>query len=84
MYQVGTFLRRKDSPNRIWVVLDVSQNRFDTTTVNVEKPGLYAFGGMWYGYDIMSVDSYGKVLPLDPYEFYEIPENEVTLKGLKS
>lgn len=51
--------------DRTWRVLQVTQERFDTTDIDVEKSGLYAFGGMWYGTDPLDISSYGKVLELD-------------------
>lgn len=56
---------KTDSYSRLWVVFEVTQKEFDETDINVECPGLYAFGGMWYGTDITSRESFGKVLPLD-------------------
>lgn len=49
---------------RFWVVLDVSQKDIDKG-LDVEKPGLYAFAGMWHGTDPADAGSFGKVLPID-------------------
>jgi len=65
------------SNERYWIVLEVTQEMIDTTGINTDKPGLYAFGGMWYGEDPMDVKSYGKIDYLDSY--YEIFFDSVNL-----
>lgn len=42
------------------VVLEVSKKDIDNG-LNVLKPGLYAFHGMWYGKDPLDHRSYGKI-----------------------
>jgi len=51
--------------NRHWVVLLISQWILDNTDIDVDKPGLYAFGGLWYGDKLPDRHAhYGKVLPI--------------------
>ena len=76
-FRHGDFIKHPDYPKRIWAVLEVSQERFNNTDIDVEKPGLYAFGGFWYGTDRLSIDSYGKVMPLSSkFTLYENPNFE--------
>jgi hypothetical protein len=51
--------------NRLWVILEVTQEDFDTSDINCKKPGLYAFGGKWYRGRKDDHKSYGKII--DPY-----------------
>ena len=81
--RIGTFLKHKDYPNRVWVVLEVTQELFDNTTIDVPKPGFYAFGGMWYGENYLDINSFGKVLFLDN-KFFCVDAKDVTIKQLKS
>lgn len=49
---------------RFWIILDVTKEQIERGT-NAEKPGLYAFSGMWYGDDPLNIGSFGKILPLN-------------------
>lgn len=56
--------------DRVWVILLVSQEDIDNTDfIDEHKPGLYAFGGLWYGNKTRgrfdTHRAYGKMI--DPY-----------------
>jgi len=57
-------LVKKEGHDRFWVVLDITQEDIDTTDINADKPGLYAFGSMCHGDNRYDHDSYGKILPI--------------------
>ena len=46
---------------RDWVALPVTAKQF-RRGVNVPAPGMYLFGGAWYGTDLMTNATYGKVI----------------------
>ena len=46
---------------RKWVVIEITESDLEQG-VNAPSVGLYAFGGMWYGTDILDYNSYGKIL----------------------
>lgn len=64
IFRSGDYVKHEDYPNRIWVVLEVTEKYFDEWHIDVPEPGLYAFGGMWYGDDPLDIENFGKVLPL--------------------
>jgi len=65
MFKHGDFLKHKMCNDITWVALEVNQHIFNTTSIDVPKPGLYAFGDRWYGDSLFSIDSYGKVLDIN-------------------
>ena len=48
--------------HRDWVALPVTAKEI-RRGVNARTPGLYLFGGAWYGKDLMRNATYGKVIP---------------------
>lgn len=57
-----------DLKGRSWVILNISRDTMERHFLQGgDHPGLYAFGGMWYGDKKDSHKSYGKMV--DP--FYE-------------
>lgn len=67
--------------HRFWVVLLVTKKEFKTTDIDVSKPGLCAFGGLWYGSDPLKSKNYGKVLELHEFKPEEITVTK-TIEGL--
>lgn len=55
----------KNRHTRHWVCLKVTQDMIDTTDINAPYPGLYGFGGMWYGDNPQDNNSFGKILPVE-------------------
>lgn len=53
-----------EGQHRHWVCLKVTQDEIDNTGINACYPGLYAFGGMWYGDNPQDRNSFGKILPV--------------------
>lgn len=49
---------------RKWVILEVTEADIEAGTDAV-APGLHAFGGMWYGDEALSINSYGKMISID-------------------
>jgi len=85
LFQPGTFLKHKKYPNRVWIALEVTPELFETTPIDVPFPGVYAFGGMWYGENYLDINSFGKVLYLENIsEFTIVKDNDVTIEALKS
>lgn len=46
-----------------WVALPVTRLMLNQG-INARKIGMHLFGGPWYGSDLMSAKTYGKILPL--------------------
>lgn len=67
-------------PERCWVVLEVTREDIDQGT-NTDVPGLYGFGGMWYGErtndDPTNTDSYGKITWFDEEDVIEVVNYDV-------
>lgn len=69
--------------NRLWIVLEVTSKDIKQG-VQVDKPGLYAFGGLWNGSRPHRHRSYGKVIPLN--DKMKVVRNDIfgmSLKELK-
>ena len=56
----GNLVRVRGS-NRLWVTLLVNHNDI-RNGMNVKQPGIYLFGGMWYGRDPNNKASFGKII----------------------
>lgn len=50
---------------RLWIELPVTAEDIRSGRVDTRKPGPHLFRGLWYGDVVDSIDSYGKVLPLE-------------------
>lgn len=50
-----------DDTTRLWVVLSISEKDI-ANGIDCSQPGLYAFGGMWYGKKKDNHNSYGKMI----------------------
>ena len=46
---------------RLKVSLEITQDVIDNSLIEVEKPGVYLFYGLWYGKDPFDYRSYGKI-----------------------
>jgi hypothetical protein len=53
-----------EGSHRYWVVLNISKKDLQNG-INAPSPGLYGFGGMWYGRKVFHYKSYGKIQSLD-------------------
>jgi hypothetical protein len=63
--EIGQLIRFIDKKyDRCYIVLKVEQEDIDNG-IDVEKPGLYGFGGMWYGCNRWNKKSYGNIVELD-------------------
>ena len=60
-----------EGSRRHWVVLNVTKRDLKMG-VNAPCPGLYGFGGMWYGRKVFNYKSYGKIQNLDGVKIIEI------------
>jgi len=69
----GDIITIKDY-NRAWVLLYVTEEDLNNG-VNAEEVGLHAFGGMWYGSDPLSIESYGKILDIERDKIVEVLDN---------
>lgn len=61
-FKQGDIIRLKDDI-RCWVVLQVTSEDI-AKGIFADKPGLYGFGGMWYGNHPARKHSYGKIILL--------------------
>ncbi len=69
---------------RKWVVLSVTNWDINHTDINTDKPGFHAFGGMWYGDNALSKESYGKMVPMFNEIYRTIGKvHDYTLRELK-
>lgn len=50
--------------DRNWILLNVTKEEIENTTINTNSTGLHAFGGMWYGKDFEDKNSFGKILSI--------------------
>lgn len=67
--------------NRVWVALPVTRKQV-RRGVNARNPGLYLFGGAWYGKDLANIQSYGKIIPAaNPHKVIGNIKNSRTLRG---
>lgn len=66
---------------RCWMVLDISKHDFRSRRhggpLNVDRTGLHAFGGMWYGRNPLKIKSYGKVIPIYNQNYIEIVRENI-------
>ena len=53
-----------DGSDRHWVALNITKRDLKKG-VNAPVPGLYGFGGMWYGRKVFNYNSYGKIQNLN-------------------
>jgi hypothetical protein len=53
--------------NRLMISLEVTQDEWENTPVDVPSPGTYLFYGKWYGEDVKNISSYGKVIYFEPW-----------------
>jgi hypothetical protein len=72
--------------NRNWVILFISKEIINNTSINALEEGYYAFGGMWYGDDPKNYKSYGKIITLDNEEelFFNGVIDNYNLQELKA
>lgn len=54
------------------VAIELSDELIESQCINADKSGLYGFGGMWYGDNPKSYDSFGKIYQLDHYKVKRI------------
>jgi hypothetical protein len=66
MIKHGSIIRFKDATanERNWIALNVTEDDIKNGA-NAESPGLHGFGGMWYGENVYSRRSYGKMIVID-------------------
>ena len=64
----GNVIEIEGYSRRKWVILSVTSWDIEYGSTDADEPGFYAFGGMWYGDNALSIRSYGKILPLDGTE----------------
>ena len=68
-------LLKIDGHHRFWVVLKITEEDIKESDISTETPGLYAFGGMWYGDSPHNHKSYGKML-----EISQLQESKTRMK----
>jgi hypothetical protein len=73
MFAVGDIIKNlEDLGDRFWVVLEVSKEEIENNIVDADEPGLYGFGGMWYGENPLDKASYGKIKYLSTGIFFRM------------
>lgn len=58
-----TQLIQRKGTNRLWVALRVSKVDI-RKGIQAKKPGIYLFGGFWYGKNPQEISSFGKMMSL--------------------
>jgi hypothetical protein len=60
MFEAGNILKPKNG-GRCIVMCVVTPEDWKKNGVNASKPGVYGFGGMWYGDDATNRKCFGKI-----------------------
>lgn len=70
-FQAGDVLRPLGRDGRCIVMCLVTPEEYHRRGVNAPCPGLYGFGGMWYGDDPRQSASFGKIYDPERFETWE-------------
>jgi len=75
MYKKNQIIKIKNIYDDVWVhyiIIEVTEKMYNNSRKlrwYDRKPGLYAMRGFWYGRDVHSYNSFGKILTLDHFKF---------------